>query len=343
MKPTRNDAHARWELRSVVAAGLLMVPGCVWSIEGEQEGRAVPYRQRAYSETVEASLGLPFGTMATVVGEATPALDKVPVLRLKVRRIDGRATQERIFLELRPFRREELSPALWEGGWVEVYGFESGGFEGTPTALWEELGAGHQVRLGHVFRPFFVVHRWRKAAVVEDSPADFLGRRARFEGTGVCLGGRWAVRGARWTLFLEGVGERSERLAGKLLQTEGLIQRLPEGGEHAFLARKASWKLLKLEDQVGTRVELEGIAFVLNGEWWFRYRGTDLYVEAMAQLDGWSPTLHRARVVVSGLLTRERLPRIDQIGLLPYAERELTQCYLVKKAKWRRAGEASAH
>lgn len=83
----------------------------------------------------------------------------------------------------------------------------------------------------------------------------------------------------------------------------------------------------------GRKVTLRGMARSLNGEWWFHYRGTDLYVEGMDKLPGWTVENHWRPMQIEGTLERASLPSLDQISLKP--DRDLAEYFIVREPSWK--------
>ena len=119
---------------------------------------------------------------------------------------------------------------------------------------------------------------------------------------------------------------RMARTCGrKLIETCGLYNPDAsvydrEAKQKRFALLDGKWRLVRLEDQLGRPVELRGRARSLNGVWWFYYRGTDLYVEKMADLPGWTSDNHWRPIIIRGILDKAQLPRLDQVSLKPDQE-----------------------
>jgi len=92
-------------------------------------------------------------------------------------------------------------------------------------------------------------------------------------------------------------------------------------------------RLVDLQDQLGSTLALRGIAWSLNGHWWFEYRGIDMYVENMQEMPGWCIDLHGRPIEITGLLEEATLPAIDQISLK--SDRESKKYFIVRTPSWR--------
>lgn len=68
----------------------------------------------------------------------------------------------------------------------------------------------------------------------------------------------------------------------------------------------------ELEAKLGETVALPGILWSRNDSWWFSYDGVDLHLDRAKQLVF---EQHGEAFVIHGKLSRERRPRIDQLGL----------------------------
>jgi len=82
-----------------------------------------------------------------------------------------------------------------------------------------------------------------------------------------------------------------------------------------------------LLSQQGKVVTLTGIIWSLNGHWWFNHDGIDMHVKDWSRIPGWSADMHGRPAALHGRLSREMLPRIDQIVVKP--EPDLAQAYLL--------------
>lgn len=353
----KRDRCRRWlpvrvHGRRRVAASLIVgVAASVVDVgRGQRRGRDAhaPYDQRCWVTDVELKLGVPFGTVAAVVGRPLPARQGSPLSRpFLVQRINGQATQKGIVLDLRASRfllRVEqdgrakpataLDEALTEGSTFALRGFEVVESLGTPAAAVERPGAWAKGGLGFRLRRLFVVYAYRRVPPVRLVPALFVGRRACFEATAVSSKGKPAISGKDWVLSAEGLREWPEQARGRLVELRGVILRGGEDGE--FVCRDAKWRLVRLADMVGQEVELEGIALREAGSWRFIYRGLDVHVEGMDRLPGLSDVFDEERVVVGGRLAREDGEQRPRQEGSPVPEQQ----YVVKDARWRPAPES---
>ncbi|HWB25107.1 MAG TPA: hypothetical protein VG738_06485 [Chitinophagaceae bacterium] len=99
-----------------------------------------------------------------------------------------------------------------------------------------------------------------------------------------------------------------------------------------YIVETAWARLVKLEDQLGQTVKLRGKAISSNGNWWFNYMGTDIYVENMAKLPNWTVDNDFRSMEITGTLAQEELPLLNSTS---FNQRNATKMYyIVKNASW---------
>lgn len=258
---------------------------------------------------------------------------------LIIQRIAGEATQEDIRIPLKPYFTKWGEPGLEEsftlpklasGGSYEMEGYETGGYVGRPMDAYRKAKIELQTT-GHYFREELVVFRAEAIKAINFGPADFRGRKAMLDGTAVTKNGVACVEGAAGWVVAVHPDKWVPDVEGKHIETYATYE--PVDGDQKFRITDGTWRLVRLQDQVGQPVELRGIAKSLNGIWWFDYRGTELYVEGMKDLPGWSDECHWRPMVIRGTLEKADMPHLDQIGLK--SNRDLAPHYVVRKAAWR--------
>jgi hypothetical protein len=250
---------------------------------------------------------------------------------MQIQRIDGVATQRDFRMSLHPFFQAKVLEAFQKGKTYEVRGYEEGRSLGTPEWAMKENGEIFQTS-GFYFETSFVVVKCREIPPVAFGAPDFVDRFCYLDGQTATIGGRGWVTGPGWKIQAPGRETWPSSMDGKLVEVEGVVRRGPGDDFHLD---DGSARLLRLEDQVGSNVELRVTAWSLNNHWWVNFRGTELYVENQDQLPGWHDDLHARQVVISGVLERATLPDLRQITLK--RDRDLKDNYIVRRASWRKA------
>lgn len=154
-------------------------------------------------------------------------------------------------------------------------------------------------------------------------------------------GGGWQVALGAWVQVRGTVVQRSDLPVFVQDPDEPIMQGIsvPEGTdleqarkrwviEHAqaTLLRPLERVEAELMGQLGEQVELRGILWSRNGHWWFAHDGIDMHIELAEGLD---VTQHHGRAVtLAGRLSRQKLPRIDQLGL--YEAPEQVEAFSLK-------------
>jgi hypothetical protein len=264
---------------------------------------------------------------------------------LRAQTIQGRVIQQDIQISIRPYFTEwgkkgivggQTLPKLEMGKTYEMEGYETGGYVGIPAEAYREAGMEIQTTR-HYFQTQLVVYKAKLIEPLRFTPADFDGQHALLQGTARTRDHQSVMEGEGWRVLVAPKVAWPEPVEGKLIETYGLYNPdadlyNPDKKQKPFALVDGTWRLVRLEDQLGQIVALRGCARSLNGVWWFHYRGTDLYVENMAELPGWTSENHWRPMVIRGTLDKAKLPRLDQVSLK--ADRDLKEYYIVRKASW---------
>ena len=273
----------------------------------------------------------PIGTALLLRGKVVRGPDKGyeggPNLLVQV--INGKATQEYLRLPIQPYFREfgdgDL-PKIEIGRTYELKGYESGSFVGVPDGI----GASFQTT-GFYFRPFFAVSGGKETPPVRFTPADFVNRRALFEGKAVTREGKALVAGEGWTIVTNERQKWPDWMEGQTAEVLGVIR--PTADPRRYRVENAQPRLVRLEDQVGRVVELRGSAGSVNGEWWFDYRGQRLYVDELEKRPGFLDSKRHDALVIRG--------KLELVMRHPPAEHEkpVTHQFLIRNPEWRALDE----
>ena len=258
---------------------------------------------------------------------------------LRVQRIPGRATQQDIQIQLRPYFTDwgkeayggghHSLPTLEMRKTYEMEGYETGDYVGVPAEAYKKAGFAIQTQR-YYFRTELVVYRAKVIEPLHFTPADFEGRRALMQGTARTQDRRSVVEGDGWSVLVDPKAAWPKYVEGKLIETEGLYN--PDEQRKRFTLVDGAWRLVRLRDQLGQTVALRGRPCSSNDVWWFHHRGTDIYVENMAELPGWTSENHWRPMIIRGTLGKAKLPRLDQVSLK--SDRDLKEYYIVRNASW---------
>ena len=257
---------------------------------------------------------------------------------LRIQRVGGRATQSDIQICVKEYFYEwgaktlfgEVGlPKLENGKTYEMEGYETGGYEGTPGEAYEEANI-HLQTTGFYFWEELVVYKAKEIEAVRFQPGDFEGEKALLGGIARSVGNTSYMMGKDWSVIVVTNRAWPSDIEGKEIETLGIYN--PSVNPREYTLVDGTWHLVRLQDQLGRKVELRGRARSLNDVWWFHYRGVDLYVENIETLPGWSDDCHWRPMVIRGVLEKARLPSLDQISLK--ANRDMKEYFIVRKPEW---------
>ncbi len=284
-------------------------------------------------------LGIKLGEMTTVEGRVVkgPKKGSEGGPNLLVQRVNGKATQHRIQVPIEPYFGEfgeanfdgKPLPLCKPGSTYRLRVYETGRFVGVPDAAYEEAGIGLQTS-GFYFRSSLCVLSGNQIDPVRWDPVDFVDREALLFGVAKNENCTPTIEASAWKLILSDANKWEDAQVGKQAEVFGTIRATKE--KNVYRVEQCRPRLVSLADQLNKTVALRGTARSWNDHWWFNYRGTDLYVEGMAELPNWTPENHWSPMEISGCLEQAELPRIDQISRKP--DRDLATYYIIRRPKW---------
>lgn len=289
----------------------------------------------------------PLGTMIKVVGVVVEGDFKgyEGGLNLRVQRIQGQYYQDDIqivlessWLEWDDLGEDEDLPELKVGETYEMEGYQSGGFVGMPSEALERMQGIPQVA-GHYFRQEFVVIKAKLAKSISYTPWMFSDRKALMNGIAKSIDGDSVLVGDGWSVVVKRGEKWSDDFEGKKIESYGLYK--PDATEKQnpnSVAKKFDlvdgWcRLVELEDQIGKKVCLRGMARSTNGHWWFHYRGTDLDVEDMDKLPGWTIDNHWRPMEIEGRLELVKQLSPDQSS--DEQDRASSNKFIIREPSWK--------
>lgn len=321
--------------RSIVS--LCFLCGLLKGEAGKAETLA-SYDERRCVVELRSELGLPLGTLVELVGRYRPGkgLCGERSGSLQVQAIDGECTQRRILLNLRFPPGRSTGKVANAGTTLSLVGYEGFVF-GTATEALEEVEEVYGLVQGMGMGPWpeFVVLGWREVAPVSFAPSDFLGRRARFEGTATSKGAEPVCEGDGWVLLVDALERWPEHVLGKRVEVDGVL--IGGNGEHAYVSKGASWRLVELTDLVGSDVQLEAVAGRWHKRGWLMYRDAFIFLSAAARGPDWSYVHGGDRVLVHGVLMKERLPGQSPPDSAGDDGSDRAEHFVLKAARWQPA------
>ncbi len=279
-------------------------------------------------------LGVKLGTSLTVEGIIVDGSDKgyADGPNLMIQMINDKPTQSDIQIPVSPYFGEfgkEPLPVLEYGSTYSFRLYETGEFVGVPDEAYKEADILIQTT-GFYFQNRLIIISGKKIAPIEWAPNDFIDENALLSGIAKNENEIPFIKSEKWKLKLGGLNKWTDSEIGKQVEVYGKIQKT-ETGDNYYI-NNSQPRLVKLEDQLGKMVKLRGIAWSMNGYWWFNYRGIDVYVEKMKELPNWNVENHGRLMEISGILEQDKLPDIDQISLKE--NRDLKMYYIVRQASW---------
>jgi hypothetical protein len=329
---------------------------CLWigtTSSAQDSSIAIPVQSIGNkSIIIIGELGKPLGTPVTVKGIVVDCFSNNGKNgpNLIVQMVNDSATQGNIQIPIFDFngtRAEEPFGHIEYGATYEFKVYETGDFIGRPYKIYQEQPFvkqpvpdsldGSVVVTGYVpqgrgfhFQNKLIAKYGEKIKPIEWSPIQFTGRNAILTGIAKNEGDTAVIQNIAWKLKLIGYKKWTDAAIGKEAVVYGRIR---QTSSKEIYAVETKWaRLVKLEDQVCLTVQLRGRAISLNGNWWFNYLGTDIYVENMDKLPNWTVNNHYRAMEITGTLDLTELPMINQISLKYPCDKKLT--YIVRNASW---------
>jgi hypothetical protein len=330
---------------SICTTAVLLITVGLWG----RQPQPVPVEKFGTEFSVIGKLHSPLGAIVSVVGVVAkgPFKGYEGGLNLRVQQIQGRYYQKDIQILIAPYSQDwDEKPVLGGhllskpkiGETYEMQGYETGAFVGIPAGVTELSGALIQ-STEYYFRTYFLVIKSARVDPIVYEPSMFSGEKALLSGVAQTVDGDAALVGDDWLVVVTRGKKWEAAIEGTTIESYGLYnpdatwKDDPKPQRRKFDLVDGWWKLVKLEDQLGKRVSLRGRAKSSNGVCYFDYRGTELYVDGLEQLPGWTPENHGSPMEIEGRLERARLPRLDQIYQKP--DLDLADYFIVRDPSWR--------
>ena len=318
--------------------GVLLIHVCCWpAVLHAGEPQNIPVERLGSEYRLIGKLHMPLGNVFQVEGVVVegPSKGYNDGPNLRAQRIQGQATQPVIQIKLAPYSPARSLPKIEVGKTYQMEAYETGYYIGIPS---EALKSGPSIQTcGHFFHTVLVYYKAKVIEPIHFAPAEFQGRHGLIEGIARTRDHQSVMEGNGWTVIVAPKTAWPKHVEGKLIETYGMYNPdanlyNPDVKQKQFTLVDGTWGLVRLEDQVGHTVALRGRALEFNNMWWFRCRGTDLYVENINGLPGWTSANYGLPIVIHGTLDKAKLPRLDQISLK--SDRDLKEYYIVRKASW---------
>jgi hypothetical protein len=333
------------EMRTAIAIAAVLVYLATYSpVRADEAVIGVPVTDLGKGHKLIGNLHEPLGTVVKVQGIVVdgPFKGFEGGPNIRVQRINGKATQEDIQLPLKnetfavkPDELSKIEPRI--GKTYELQGYESGGFVGHPSAIWKDKRGWIQTTNHHFSLRFYYV-RGKMIPAVKDSPREFEGRRALFQGVASNDQEMAIMEGDGWSIIVNPKSTWPKQMIGKRVETLGTYDRLMRDTDNApdmerYVLLDGSSRPVSLEDQLGQEVELRGRAWSSNDIWRFQFRETEMYVENLNELPGWSDENRGRAVLIRGILEKAKLPSLEQ-GTPDDPAPKPRDYFIVRKASW---------
>lgn len=300
---------------------------------GQENKSPVPVIQLDKQYELIGQLGVKLGEIVTVSGivieGASQGYADGPHLLIQV--INGNATQRNIQIPISPYLHSTSSTnKLKNGSTYKMEVYETGEYVGIP---WEVVNRSKMPiqNGGFYFQNRLIFLSAKRIDLIQWSPQMFIDQYALLSGVAKNENEIAFIENSNWKLELKSFPKWPNDAIGKQAEVYGKIASTSIKGNYSV--DDCQPRLINLKDQLGKTVTLRGTAWSLNDEWWFNYRGIDMYVENMDQLPNWKVDNHGAAIEITGLLDHEKLPAIDQIAVK--SKRDLKNYYIVRNASWK--------
>ncbi|MBL0870982.1 MAG: hypothetical protein IBJ18_10445 [Phycisphaerales bacterium] len=245
--------------------------------------------------------GKPFGEMSSIVAGISSKRYKGENMLAVVLEVDGRPIDELIEMPISDLWPElelvesketgrirgEYRDSFFEGETYRFTGYETGGFHGRPEAA--ECEPRRVVAEAAMFR-FRCEYKVCRSELInyQSDPGARVGRNAFIEGRAENRGERAVIVGEGWSLALTNTPAWKDWELKKRVNAVGVVQRGGKDGEYAL--EPTRFGLSRLEDMVGKRVKVYGMAYSMNVEQrslQYRDRRVDVVISDHSKAEGW--------------------------------------------------------
>ncbi|NQY06456.1 MAG: hypothetical protein HRT68_09820 [Flavobacteriaceae bacterium] len=253
---------------------------------------------------IVGELGVKLGATVTVEGKIIegPYKGYEGGPNLLIQTINDFSNQKLIEIPIRPYWGnfgEGSLPEIKTGKTYRFRVYETGKYVGIPHEAYKEANVLIQTS-GFYFKNELVVISGEIIEGISINPSDFLDREALILGVAKNINNIPHIIGQNWKLELIGGQKWKKDDLGKQVEVYGLVKK--SENKISYYVENTEPRFRHLEDMLNDTVKLRGQARSTNGQWWFHYRGTDLFVENMNQMPGWTTSNHFRPIEISGIL-----------------------------------------
>lgn len=177
--------------------------------------------------------------------------------------------------------------------------YETGAYVGTPL---EVLKMSDQLiqTTDLYFRNELIVHSIQEIPNYQWLPQYFIGRKALLSGVAMNIKQNAYLIGEGWEMKLDNQPLWDQIYLEKQVQV--FVSNVNKENQKSFSGIASEFRLINLEDQIDQTVSLNGTLWSLNGRWWFTYRGQDIFLENIKNLQEITADLHGKSIELKGLL-----------------------------------------
>jgi hypothetical protein len=259
-------------------------------------------------------LGYPLGTTISIEGIVIDGPHKgyADGPNILILSINDSSIQNIVEIPITPYFStfgSEPLPEIETGRTYRFRVYETGEFVGVPDVVYKEANIMIQTS-GFHFQNKVVVISGEAIEEKRTSPKNFIGRTALIMGVATNINDTAYLEGLGWKLKLVNIPLWDTDDLGKNAQFLGHIEF--SGASNTYITSNGEAKLTELKDLENKHVKLRGIAKSMNGQWWFDYRGTNIFVEKMNQLPNWSAGMHFQTVEIWGTLKSVNAECVDR-------------------------------
>jgi hypothetical protein len=268
------------------------------------------------AQTMIGELGVKLGTTITVEGRIVegPSKGYEGGPNLLVKTINDSSIQKPIIIPIKPYwgefgekvvisiepNAEKYSlPEVIIGKTYKFRVYETGEYVGCPLDAYREAKIILQTS-GFYFKNELVVISGEMIKEIECKPSDFVNRKALISGVSKNIKDTAYITDSNWSLKIIGVQKWNKSELDKEVEVYGKI--MGTNNKNTYYVENVEPRLLHLEDMEYKTVILRGQARSMNGDWWFNYRGENIFVEKMNLLPDWTGDNHFRAIEISGVL-----------------------------------------
>lgn len=273
-------------------------------IFSQEDKQKVSINELGKNVDLLGELKLKLGTVTKVEGKLIEGQSKGydDGFNFLIYKLNDTVTQFPIIIPINAYESQDVQKAFEQlkiDAFYQLNVYETGAYVGTPL---EALKMTDQLiqTTDLYYRNELIVLSIQEIPNYQWLPQYFIGRKALLSGIAMNKKHDAYLIGDGWEMKLDNQPLWDQLYLNKQVQVFACNVNMEDQKSYSGIASNS--RLINLNDQIDQTISLNGTLWSMNGRWWFTYRGQEIFLKNIQNLQNFSADLHGKSVELKGLL-----------------------------------------